>query len=307
MNRVAAEYQGFLEKANAFAEKIKLSGIAPTPELARAGLDAIGQMSLPKVDVSKVTNSTVNLPDRQIPVRIYDPQPGKRKPVLVFMHGGGHMAGSINLYDGITRRLADSTDHLVVSIGYRLSPEFLYPAGLDDCQAVIDQLDILLKDYQIDLDNISLVGDSAGGALASTISYQDKTNKFSGLILIYPSLDYTFSTPSYKTMATGYLLETEKIVWYFDQCFSPEDDRKAASPLFFSELDHMPKTLTLAAAFDPLADEGKLFHEKLIAAGVESKYHEGADLIHCFLNLEALNPDLIDQTYKTIAGFLKKS
>ncbi len=306
MKEVATEYKGFLEKANAFAEKIKLSGIEPTPEQARAGLDAIGQMSLPKVEISKVIDSTVDLSDRQIPVRIYDPEPDQKKPVLVFIHGGGHMAGNINLYDGITRRLADSTGHIVVSIGYRLAPEFPYPGGLDDCQAVVDQLDILLKDFQVDLDNISLVGDSAGGALASAIAHQDHTNKFSGLILIYPSLDYTFSTPSYETLATGYLLETEKIVWYFDQYFSDQQDRKKASPLFFPKLDHMPKTLTLAAAFDPLADEGKLFHERLITAGVKSEYHAGDDLIHCFLNLEVLNPELIDQIYKTISNFLNK-
>ena len=306
MKKVAAEYQGFLEKANAFAEKIKLSGIAPTPEQARAGLDAIGQMSLPNVEVNIITDLTVVLPDRQIPVRIYDPQPDHQKPILIFIHGGGHMAGSINLYDGITRRLADSTGHIVVSVDYRLAPEFPYPCGLDDCQAVVDHVDVLLKDFQVDLSNISLVGDSAGGALATTIAYQDQTNKFSSLILIYPSLDYTFSMQSYETLATGYLLETEKIVWYFDQYFSAEENRKSASPLFFPELVHMPKTLTLAAAFDPLVDEGKFFHEKLIAAGVESEYHAGDDLIHCFLNLEALNPDLIDQTYKTISDFLKK-
>ena len=306
MKKVAAEYQDFLEKANAFAEKIKLSGIDPTPEQARAGLDAIGQMSLPNVEVNKIADSTVVLPDRQIPVRIYDPQPDRKKPILIFIHGGGHMAGSINLYDGITRRLADSTGHLVVSIDYRLAPEFPYPGGLDDCQAVVDHLDVLLKDFQVDLDNISLVGDSAGGALASTIAYQDYTNTFSGLILIYPSLDYTFSTSSYKTLATGYLLETEKIAWYFDQYFSAGEDRKNTSPLFFPDLDHLPKTLTLAAAFDPLVEEGKLFHEKLIAAGVESDYHAGDDLIHCFLNLEVLNPDLIDQTYKTVSNFLNK-
>ena len=307
MNKVATEYQDFLEKANAFAEEIKLSGIAPTPEQARAGLDAIGQMSLPKVEVRKVSDLSVELPDRKIPVRIYDPQPDQNKPVLVFIHGGGHMAGNIDLYDGITRRLANTTDHIVVSIDYRLAPEFPYPRGLDDCQAVVDHLDILLKDFQADLNNISLVGDSAGGALATTIAYHAQINRFSSLILIYPSLDYTFSTQSYKTLATGYLLETEKIVWYFDQYFNPDDDRKKASPLFFSDLSHMPKTLILAAALDPLVDEGKFFHKKLIAAGVDSEYHEGSNLIHCFLNLELVNPILIDQTYKTISSFFTRS
>ncbi len=306
MNKVANEYQEFLDKANAFIEKQKIAGIEPTPELARAGLDAIAQLSLPKVEINTIINASVTLSDRKIPVRIYDPEPEQEKSILVFMHGGGHMCGSIDLYDGITRRLANTTRHLVVSIGYRLAPEFPYPCGLDDCQQVIDHLEMLLNGFQVDLGSISLVGDSAGGALATTIAWQDQTHTFSSLILIYPSLDYTFSTPSYKTLATGYLLETEKIHWYFDQYFKEGADRKKASPLFFPDLDHMPGTLILAAAFDPLVDEGKCFHQKLLAAGVESEYHEGTDLIHCFLNLETLNPDLIDQTYKTISDFLKK-
>lgn len=309
MQKVAIEYQEFLEKANAVATKLKLDGITPTPELARVTLDAIGQMSLPKVEISKVIDSAVVLPDRKIPVRIYDPQPDIKKPVLVFIHGGGHMCGSVDLYDGIARRLANKTEHLVVSIEYRLAPEFPYPCGLDDCQAVIDKLGLLLENYHVDLRRITLAGDSAGGALATTVTWQShkiKSAEISGLVLIYPGLDYTFSTSSYETLATGYLLETEKIHWYFDQYLRHGEDGKKVSPLFFPELELMPKTLIMAAALDPLVEEGKLFYKKLIDARVESKYHAGTDLIHCFLNLEVLNPAVIDQTYTTISDFLKK-
>ena len=310
MNKVAIKYQAFLDKANAFAAAQKRQNISPTPELARAALDAIGQMALAKVEIANIVDEVVSLPDRIIPVRIYDPQPDMNKPILVFIHGGGHMCGNVDLYDGISRRLAITTNNLVVSIEYRLAPEFPYPCGLDDCQAVVEDLGTLLKNFRVDLQCISLASDSAGGALATTIAWQSHRNrsvKISNLVLIYPSLDYTFSTSSYESLASGYLLETERIHWYFDHYFKHAEDRKQASPLFFTELDIMPKTLILAAALDPLVEEGKQFHKKLVAAGVESEYHEGIDLIHCFLNLEVLNPAVIDQTYQTIAKFLNRA
>jgi len=151
---------------------------------------------------------------------------------------------------------------------------------------------------------VTLAGDSAGGALASSVAWLSKI-KIHRLVLIYPSLDYSFSTPSYKTLATGYLLETEKIKWFFDQYFNADSDREFASPLFFASLDKMPKTLILAAEFDPLVDEGKFFHQRLLSSGVASDFHVYKGAIHCFLNLESLNPELIDASYETISAFVK--
>ena len=308
MNKVAAEYKAFLEKVNALTAKQRQQGIQPTPEQARTALDAIGQLSLPKVGVSRITDSSLRLIDREIPIRIYDydPESTATKPVLVFFHGGGHMCGSIELYDGISRRLAQSSGHRVVSVEYRLAPEHPYPCGLEDCLAVVDHLSDVLEDVQADQENLILAGDSAGGALAVTVAWQ-RAYRISSLILIYPSLDYTFSTPSYERFASGYLLETEKIRWYFDQYFQHNENRKTASPLFFPDLDRMPRTLIIAAELDPLVDDGKMFCNQLKRADVACEYHQGAGLIHCFLNLEVLNPPVIQQTYEIIANFLKKS
>ncbi len=172
---------------------------------------------------------------------------------------------------------------------------------------MVEHLDILLEDHHVNLEQITLAGDSAGGALACSVAWHATGVKFHRLLMIYPSLDYTFCTRSYKTLATGYLLETEKIRWYFNQYFdryTEDADRKKASPLFFSELKHLPKTLTIAAQLDPLVDEGKQFHQRLLDAGVDSKHVEHEGVIHCFLNLESLNPKLIDDTYERISAFV---
>lgn len=305
MNKIASEYKAFLEAANTFAAAQKQRGLEITPELARIGVNAFSQFALPNVDVKNIIDSSIESSDRNVPVRIYDPAPDQTKPIIIFIHGGGHMCGNIDLYDPIGRRLADTSGYLVITVGYSLSPEFTYPHGLDDCQAVLDQLDILLQDFNVDPQDISLSGDSAGAALATTLALKNEAVNFSKLVLIYPSLDYTFSTNSYETFSSGYLLETEKIRWYFDNYFESDADRHNVSPLFSSNLNHLPETLILAAELDPLVDEGKLFHDYLISVGVKSDYHEGKGLIHCYLNLEVLNPTIIEHTYQTIAEFLK--
>ncbi len=306
MKKVASEYKAFLESANMFIAARKQSGIEITPELARVGINAFKQFSLPNVDVKNILDSNINYSDRNVPVRIYDPAPDQTKPIIIFIHGGGHMCGNIDAYDPIGRRLADTSKHLVITIDYSLSPEFRYPQGLNDCQAMLDQLDTLIQNFKVDMHSISLAGDSAGGALATTLALNNEAINFSKLILIYPSLDYTFSTSSYETFSSGYLLETERVSWYFDNYFESNADRKNASPLFSSKLSRLPETLILAAELDPLVDEGKLFHDNLISANVKTDYHEGKGLIHCYLNLEVLNPTIIEHTYQTIAEFLNK-
>lgn len=304
---VGSEYQAFLDKANVFIDAQKTYGFFQTPFQARMGLDSITSFYLPELEVAQVVDTALVLHDREIPVRIYDPDPEQVKPVIVFMHGGGHMCGSVDLYDAVTRRLTAHTGQLVLSIDYRLAPEFPYPCGLNDCQVVVEHLDILLEGHHVDLEQITLAGDSAGGALACSVAWKTTGVKIHRLLMIYPSLDYTFSTPSYKTLDTGYLLETEKIRWSFNQYFdryTEDADRKKASPLFFSELKHLPKTLIIAAQLDPLIDEGKLFHQRLLDAGIDSEHVEHEGVIHCFLNLEKLNPTLIDETYERIAAFV---
>src|SRR5271156_3537685 len=61
--------------------------------------------------------------DYAVPVRIYHPAPAEARPVVVFYHGGGGMAGSVSIYDPICRKLAAATGQIVVSVEYRLAPE----------------------------------------------------------------------------------------------------------------------------------------------------------------------------------------
>ena len=68
-----------------------------------------------------------------VPVRVYRPSPDEGLPILVVLHGGGWVIGTVEQYDGIARQLANASGAIVVSVDYRLAPEHPFPAPLDDC------------------------------------------------------------------------------------------------------------------------------------------------------------------------------
>lgn len=308
MENVSPELNELLAKANALIQKRLKEGVAMSPGMARAGLDSLSRYTCSARQLKRVEDRTTDNEGHAVTVRLYQPFSENHKlPVMIYFHGGGHMCGSLDLYDTVCRRMANETGYLLVSVDYRLSPEHPYPAGLSDCMAVMEKLDTVLDGLPADLDRIVLSGDSAGGNLSTTVVHglhlQGKQS-ITAMVLYYPSVDFTCSTNSYRTFESGYLLESRNIDWYFDHYFSKSDDRRAASPLFFTRPDKFPSSLTIAAGLDPLVDEGFLFHQRLIEAGVHSEYHLEADLIHAFLKMGQLIPNQLQVVYKRVNDFL---
>jgi acetyl esterase len=102
----------------------------------RASFD---NMPLPRkqIDLPRVENRTIPGPAGEIPVRIYQPRGAGAKPVLVYLHGGGWVIGTLDSHDAVCRELAEGAGCVVVSVDYRLAPEHRYPAAPDDCYAAL--------------------------------------------------------------------------------------------------------------------------------------------------------------------------
>ncbi|MGF1735007.1 alpha/beta hydrolase [Photobacterium satsumensis] len=295
--------QVWLKQFNDALAQAKVLGIPPTPEMARAGLSSITeQFVTTPVDIEQVIDTHIH--GTSIPCRIYHPSPGNKLPILLFFHGGGHMCGSIEVYDPISRRLAHHSHHIVVTVDYRLSPEHPYPRGLVDCIMSLEEIVSTLTRQPIAFQpTISIAGDSAGGALATTLA-QRHPDSINQLVLIYPSLDYTFSSDSLVDYREGYILETTKIQWYFDQYFQQVGNRREASPLFGPLPSNHPATMLITAGFDPIQDEGKRYFERLQILGILCTHHHLDNMTHAFLNLENLVPESCDTTYRYIGEFL---
>lgn len=298
------ELAAFLEKSNAFIKKQEQAGTKPSPALARKALDALAFYTGESPDIALTVDRNIEADGRVIPVRIYHFSPEKKLPVMLFLHGGGHMCGSIDTYDALCRKMCLSAECVLVSVDYRLAPEFPYPAGLDDCREILCRLDEVLEGINAEHELVVIAGDSGGGTFAATMS-SEGMSQLAGQILIYASLDYTKSSESYNTYSKGYFLETERVSWYFENYFRNNEDRVKTSPLFMPT-DTVPPTLIISAEYDPLVGDSMKYGFHLAGTGVHVEYVEYPEMIHAFLFLETLIPEIAADAYAKAGDFFKR-
>lgn len=294
---------------NVIVPSLISSGFKATPVTAREGLANLTKAYVTDTpDVAVIYNDYVVGGEYNVPVRIYHPVPSEKLPVMVFFHGGGHMAGSVTVYDPICRKIATEAKVIVVAAEYRLAPENPFPAGLQDAYSVARNVWGVLKERNLaHKETLIVSGDSGGAALAASISndvLKQRDFNIDALILIYPSLDYTMSQPSMEFFGKKLFLEKSRIAWYFEHYFPVGTDRTAASPLW-GDFSRMPKTLLFTAGKDPLHDEGVLYVKKLIENNISVEHKDFPDILHAYLNMENLNPEEAAETYQIIGAFIK--
>lgn len=298
----------FLTQVNETLAQVKKQSIPFSPQIVRGNLDKLAPLIGQGPELDFVEDRALLVDERAIPVRVYSPAPEQTLPVVIHYHGGGHMCGSVQLYDAICRKVAMQSHCIVISVEYRLAPEHPYPAGIDDCRYVLAHYQNCLENLLFSKD-IYIMGDSAGGAICTTLamlSQQDKTLRIDKQILIYPSVDYTFQHASFIENGSGFLLEKDKIAWYFEQYFQGSQDNKAASPLLGEISNALPATLVITAGCDPLRDEGLAYVKALEAVQVPVKHYQFDGLIHAYMLLDEIVADECQQTYKMIANFIAR-
>ncbi|QUQ63932.1 alpha/beta hydrolase [Kutzneria sp. CA-103260] len=126
----------------------------------------------------------------QASVRVFRPASGRRSaPALLWIHGGGYVAGNAAFEDTFCREVAGRLDVVVASVEYRLAPEHPFPAPLDDCYA---GLRWLADDPGVDRARIAIGGASAGGGLAAGLALMARDRGEIAPVfqlLVYPMLD----------------------------------------------------------------------------------------------------------------------
>ena len=272
------------------------SGVSPPASTlsvatGRALLDELFGVEEPE-PVGGTTDLEIAGPSGPIPVRIYSPVGEGPSPVLVFLHGGGWVRGSLDAYDGLCRRLTNGADYVVVSVGYRRAPEHPFPAGLEDCYAATEWTVENAADIEGDPDRVAVGGDSAGGNLSAAVTLAARDRDGPDLahqLLIYPAVNAPATRwfDAYDENGEGYLLEMRGIEWYLEQ-YTPKRAHVGnayAFPLRARDLSGLPPATVLTAGFDPLRDEGFAYAERLEEAGVEVDHLHYDSQIHAFLSL----------------------
>jgi len=274
-----------------------------TPEKSRAkfkkGLKQLGwiiQYSPEKL--YSIQDEWIPVPEGdKILLRIYRPDEASALPVILYFHGGGFVQGDIDTHDNLCRRLAKQNHCVVVSVDYRLAPEYPYPIPGEDCYAAMLWTVAHVKTFGGDTDKLVVMGDSAGGNLATVVCMMARDRNgpsIIGQLLIYPALDATLCMPSITANGEGYFLTKELIAWYVNHYCGKTDDKRQAylSPLFAEDLTNLPPFLLITADYDPLKDEGELYARRLRDAGIEGSYTDYKRMIHGFFSM----PKLLKET-----------
>jgi acetyl esterase len=219
-------------------------------------------------------------------MRMYRPVKGETLPALVYFHGGGWTIGDVDTHDVLCRQLAVGARCVVISVDYRLAPEYPFPAAVDDCFAATRY--VAENAAKLKISGLAVGGDSAGGNLAATVALLARDLGGPALtfqLLIYPATDQRMGTASLERNGQGYLL-TRDAMLYFRRNYLPHERDWSdwrASPLLAKNHANLPPALVITAGYDPLVDEGRAYADKLRAAGVKVAYREFADMVHGFI------------------------
>jgi len=252
------------------------------------------QFDTPGPEMRKTHDFNVPHEDFPVPVRLYVPHNASEEPgpTFIYFHGGGFVTGSIESHEGITRRIASGTGYRVISVDYRLAPQFSYPAGPDDCEIVLNwAIEGYGQDeWGIDRHNLSIGGDSAGGNMAAYLA-QKYRDKVKAQILFYPLMqlvDFKPPKPGPQDWLQLGFMALKFIDEHYVNGSDPNETR--LSPLFEKDLKKIPPAYLLTCGLDPLRDEGKLYADRLSSNGVPVEYWHEKMMPHGFLNFAKMFP-----------------
>jgi acetyl esterase len=255
--------------------------------------DMMAALDLPVGELGAVVDVTMPGPGGDIALRMYDSRAERDAgPVVVFYHGGGFVVGSIDTHAGLAAEIARQLDLPVISVEYRLAPEYPWPAAPDDAEAAVRWIADNAAAFGRTFTDIVLCGDSAGGNLVIVTALALREQPASLPLLmqfpIYPLTDHSRAYASGKAYADGFGLNSTDME-LFNQHFTPDPQHWRASPLL-AEQAGLPLTLIVTAALDPLRDQGRAYAARTLEAGVPTSYIELPGTIHGFASYRKLIP-----------------
>jgi acetyl esterase/lipase len=248
----------------------------------RSEVEAVAQLEIEDVRVQASTGP------HEFAVRVYRPSgPGYARAGLLFIHGGGFMLGDLDMEHLKAVDFCVGADCVVVSVDYRLAPEYPFPAGLDDCYDALVWLSANAEELGVDPARLGVAGTSAGGCLAAgvTLLARDRGGpRMLFQLLTYPCLDDSSASASMAefTDTPGWDAQNNAKMWpiYLDGATGSQ--LQYAAPSRADDLSRLPAAYVLTAGIDPLRDEGIEYAERLMRAGVTVELSCIADAFHGF-------------------------
>ncbi|BEN25768.1 alpha/beta hydrolase [Serratia marcescens] len=231
----------------------------------------------------------------RIALRAYLPAGENRaaaQPAMLFAHGGGWCLGSLALYDRPCQALANATGRVILSVDYRLAPEYPFPQPLEDVYRALCWVAQQAPQLGIDAKRLAVGGDSAGGNLAAAVALLARDRggpHIERQLLLYPALSREMTTKSYCEFAEGYFLTRDAMVFCWQQYLAQRRD-PGAEPLHAATLHGLPPATILSCEYDPLRDEAEQYAQRLREAGVPVRCERLPGMVHACIHMLGLTP-----------------
>lgn len=257
-----------------------------------------------KVEGKDITTSEIRefskiikVKDHMINIYIYKGKDaGKKKNVVLFVHGGAFFGGDVKAKSNQCKFLAEQADAVVIAPEYRLAPETPFPGAEEDVMGTMDWITEHAEDLNINEEKMIVLGESAGAALAANCCLKDVKKRIKLAAYIYGVMDLTPAekTPYHwdysmymmeekqKDYIMNRLLRFKELACYMEALYvqngySTNDGN--VSPLYAEDLFGMPKTLMIEAEFDYFRICNNMFVKRLMEAGIDTEVilYEGLD------------------------------
>ncbi len=266
-------------------------GSVPADRLRQRFRDAARRFQGSPVPIAHVEDRCIPGPLGSIPVRVYRPSDEAKLPLVVYYHGGGFTFGDLDTHDGLCRKISKRSGAIVVSVAYRMAPEHVFPAAVEDAYSALEWAAQKGEEISGDPSRIAVAGDSAGGNLAAVTALKSRDVKGPKLalqVLYYPTINMAdLHTRSWEDFAEGYVLTRALAQFNYSQYVPAAADRSLpyASPLLAPDHRGLPPALIITAGFDPLRDSEEAYARKLADAGVPTRVLRYEGVVLGFLNV----------------------
>ncbi len=280
---MADPFEHFNDMTRALMANIRRTAYPPLNELTvdqarRAYSASVGVMEMGRAHLPRVEDFLVPGPAGLIRCRLWAPVErhvhSELLPVMLWMHGGGFVVGGIDTCEAMCRSVVAQSGVAVVAVEYRLAPEHKYPAGLEDCFAVLQWLANHGHSLGLNGARMAVGGDSAGGNLAasSALLARDAGIPLALQALFYPSVQSSMQTESFHRFSQGTLLTAELMRWF--------------------EINARVKDEPIDWRREPLkGDEGQMYAQALRQAGVPVEVRVWHGVLHDFINMTRFIPE----------------
>jgi acetyl esterase len=223
-----------------------------------------------------------------IAIRLYRPDGNTLLPVVIYLHGGGFISGTLDDADTTAAYIAAHCPALVVSVAYSLAPAHPFPAAPEDAYAAALWITRHAASYGADPDRLAVAGDDAGGNLATSLTFiaRDRNElHIACQALIGPMLD-----PSMTRLGNAASLKSDMTAESCSDCYRKylphflQRMHPYAAPMESLRLGGLPPAFIATAQHDVLHNEAEKYAAALIAAGVHTQVARFAGVTHAGLH-----------------------